>query len=221
MIKLENVTLTFPDGDRTVTAVDNVNLTVENGSIAGITGPSGSGKSSLLAVSSALIKPDSGNIEIDDREIQNMSGKDLTTLRRESIGIIFQQSNLIPSLNAWEQVYSVSAAQGKKKIRKEWAKELLDMVGLADQAGKRPHQMSGGQKQRVNIARALHNNPGTLIIDEPTASLDQERGHEIISLIMKLTKELKTSTMLVTHDQSHLPRMDNVYTMIDGNLSPK
>lgn len=219
MINLESVTLTFPDGEKVVTAVNNASLIVENGTVAGITGPSGSGKSSLLAVAAALIKPNSGKVKLDGKEIQNLGNKELTTLRRESIGIIFQQSNLIPSLTTWEQVYSVSAAQGKKNIRKDWARELLEMVGLEDQIHKRPHQLSGGQKQRVNIARALHNNPGTLIIDEPTSALDQERGCEIIDLILKLTKDLGTATMLVTHDQSHLPRMDSVHTMVDGCLT--
>lgn len=223
MIDLKNIVLTFPDGDSTVTAVNNVSLSVPNGQVAGITGPSGSGKSSLLAVASKLITPNSGEVLINGIDTNGMSAKEATELRRSQIGIVFQQANLIPSLTAAEQVFSVLATEGKasKALKAEWrskALELLDAVGLAEYSHKRPHQLSGGQKQRINIARALMGDPSVLIVDEPTSALDQERGQEIIGLIMELTKQHNTATMLVTHDQSHLPLMDAVYTMVDGQF---
>lgn len=222
MINLNNVTLTFPDGDSIVTAVNDITLEVPNGSIAGITGPSGSGKSSLLAVASTLITPQKGEVIIDGTNVNNLTDKQKTLLRKNSIGIVFQQPNLIPSLTVLEQIYSTQAANGDKKAElkklRAQANELLVFVGLEEHAHKRPHQLSGGQKQRVNIARALCGKPSSLIIDEPTSALDQERGREIIELIMKITKEFNTSTMLVTHDQSHLPLMDQVMTMVDGKF---
>ena len=176
MISLDNITLTFPDGDTRVTAVDSVSLTVERGSVVGITGPSGSGKSSLLAVASTLISPDSGTLRIGDVDATALSLTDRAQLRRESIGIIFQQSNLIPSLTAEEQLVVMGELDGPRRGRgarnaaRVRARELLDAVGLADHRSKHPAQLSGGQRQRVNIARALMNEPSALVVDEPTSS---------------------------------------------------
>ena len=223
MIHLNNVTLSFPDGEGRVTAVDHVTLSAHPGTVTGITGPSGSGKSSLLAVAATLIRPDSGRVLIDDVDAAQLSATEATVLRRDAIGIVFQQPNLLPSLTAREQL-SVMNELGAPRSRrqraavKEHAAELLDAVGLSDQAHKRPHQLSGGQRQRINIARALMNDPKVLLVDEPTSALDQERGASIIDLILRLTDERNTSTLLVTHDLVHLPRMHAVMNMIDGRL---
>lgn len=223
MIRLNNITLTFPDGDARVTAVDNVSLTAHPGTVTGITGPSGSGKSSLLAVAATLIRPDSGTILIDDVDVTTLSPNDATNLRRDNIGIVFQQPNLIPSLTAREQLCimnELGAPHSRRNRAKAAARaeELLDAVGLANQDDKRPHQLSGGQRQRINIARALMNDPSVLLVDEPTSALDQERGARIIDLILRLTDELNTSTLLVTHDLVHLPRMHGVAHLVDGRL---
>jgi putative ABC transport system ATP-binding protein len=227
MITLDNITLTFPDGDRRVTAVDDVSLTVERGSVVGITGPSGSGKSSLLAVASTLISPDSGTLRIGDVDATALSLTDRAQLRRESIGIIFQQSNLIPSLTAEEQLVVMGELDGPRRGRgarnaaRVRAGELLDAVGLADHRAKHPAQLSGGQRQRVNIARALMNEPSALVVDEPTSALDQERGSSILALILRLTAEFDTATILVTHDQRLLPLMSSVHSMVDGGLTTR
>jgi len=222
MIELDNITLEFPDGDSTVKALDDVSLTVEKGKTAGITGPSGSGKSSLLAVASTLIKPQSGSVRIDGKEVTGLSHKEASKLRSSKLGIVFQQANLIASLKSWEQLVAVTELEGvarsKRAELRSKAFELLDLTGMSDHAEKRPHQLSGGQRQRVNICRALMNEPAVLLVDEPTSALDQERGHEIIELIRRLTKEKNTATLLVTHDQTHLPLMDAVVTMIDGKI---
>ena len=215
MIRLDNITLTFPDGDNRVTAVNQVSLTAHPGTVTGITGPSGSGKSSLLAVAATLIRPDSGQVIIDDIDATRLTPGEATETRRDKIGIVFQQSNLIPSLTALEQlsVMNELGARHSRRNRGQAAKRaetLLDAVGLADHRDKRPHQLSGGQRQRVNIARALMNDPNALLVDEPTSALDQERGASIIELILRLTDELNTSTLLVTHDLVHLPRMHGV-----------
>lgn len=223
MIRLDNVTLTFPDGDTRITAVDHISLTAHPGTVTGITGPSGSGKSSLLAVAATLIRPDSGRVLIDDIDATQLNAGEATELRRDKIGIVFQQSNLVPSLTAREQL-SVMNELGARHSRRNRARaatradELLDAVGLADQRGKRPHQLSGGQRQRVNIARALMNDPRVLLVDEPTSALDQERGASIIELLLRLTDRLNTSTLLVTHDLVHLPRMHGVVHLVDGKL---
>lgn len=224
MIRLNDITLTFPDGDSRVTAVDGVLLTAHPGTVTGITGPSGSGKSSLLAVAGTLLRPDSGEILIDGNDVTALSPAEATRLRRDRIGIVFQQPNLIPSLTAREQL-SVMNELGAPRSRRDRAAaasradELLAAVGLAEHGHKRPHQLSGGQRQRVNIARALMNDPSVLLVDEPTSALDQERGAKIIDLILRLTDERNTSTLLVTHDLVHLPRMHGVLHLVDGRVT--
>ncbi|AKV87049.1 ABC transporter ATP-binding protein [Microbacterium sp. CGR1] len=224
MIRLNDITLTFPDGDSRVTAVDGVSLTAHPGTVTGITGPSGSGKSSLLAVAGTLLRPDSGEILIDGNDVTALSPAEATRLRRDRIGIVFQQPNLIPSLTAREQL-SVMNELGAPRSRRDRAAaasradELLAAVGLAEHGHKRPHQLSGGQRQRVNISRALMNDPSVLLVDEPTSALDQERGARIIDLILRLTDERNTSTLLVTHDLVHLPRMHGVLHLVDGRVT--
>jgi putative ABC transport system ATP-binding protein len=223
MIRLDDITLTFPDGLDRITAVDHVTLTARPGTVVGITGPSGSGKSSLLAVAATLIRPDSGRVLVDDVDATGLSPDDATALRRDRIGTVFQQPNLIPSLTAREQLSVMNELGGRHARRRrravgERADALLDAVGLTGDRDKRPHQLSGGQRQRVNIARALMNEPSALLVDEPTSALDQERGASIIELILRLTAELGTSTLLVTHDVAHLPRMYDVVHVLDGRL---
>lgn len=221
MIHLDNVTLTFPDGDTRVTAVDHVTIAAHPGTVTGITGPSGSGKSSLLAVAATLIRPDSGQVVIDGIDATALTSRHAATLRRKKIGIVFQQPNLVPSLTAREQLTVMNElgdrhARRRRRATAEHADTLLTSVGLAAHADKHPHQLSGGQRQRVNIARALMNNPSILLIDEPTSALDQERGASIIDLILRLTDECNTSTLLVTHDLTHLPQMHGVVHLVDG-----
>ena len=224
MIRLDHITLTFPDGDTRVTAVDDVSLTARPGTVTGITGPSGSGKSSLLAVAATLIRPDRGHVVVDDVDVSRLTPREAAELRRDRLGIVFQQSNLIPSLTAREQLTGMNALGAPRSRRRrsraaERAAALLAAVGLAEHREKRPHQLSGGQRQRVNIARALMNDPRVLLVDEPTSALDQERGASIIDLILQLTEQLNTSTLLVTHDLVHLPRMHAVVRLVDGRLA--
>ncbi|GAA1649973.1 ABC transporter ATP-binding protein [Microbacterium flavum] len=224
MIRLESLTLTFPDGDRRLTALDDVSLSARPGTVTAITGPSGSGKSTLLAVAATLIRPEAGRVLIGDLDATALAPAEAARLRRDEIGIVFQQSNLLPALTAREQlaVMNELGAHGSRRRRDAAtarADELLDAVGLAGHGDKRPHQLSGGQRQRVNIARALMNDPSVLLVDEPTSALDQERGASIIELILRLTDDLDTSTLLVTHDLVHLPRMHAVVTLVDGVLA--
>ncbi|WP_336698143.1 ABC transporter ATP-binding protein [Curtobacterium sp. USHLN213] len=228
MITLDDVTLTFPDGDRRVTAVDHVSLTARTGEVTGITGPSGSGKSSILAVAATLIRPNSGRVVItgargDAVDAAALSRDEATALRRERIGIVFQQSNLLPSLTAREQLLVMAHLGGPRAGRRgaavrDRADDLIDAVGLSGHADKRPAQLSGGQRQRIAIARALVHEPEVLLVDEPTSALDQERGAAIMSLIAQLTHERGTATMLVTHDLVHRGALDSLVTVVDGRV---
>jgi len=187
--------------------------------VTGITGPSGSGKSSLLAVAATLIRPDSGRVVIDDVDAAGLSRREATALRRDRIGIVFQQSNLLPALTAREQLLVMAELGGGRDRRgdvRRRADELLDAVGLAAHAGKRPAQLSGGQRQRVAIARALVHEPSVLLVDEPTSALDQERGAAVMQLIQDLSRDRGTATLLVTHDLVHRGALDELVTMVDG-----
>ncbi|MGC4775631.1 ABC transporter ATP-binding protein [Micromonospora chalcea] len=218
-LNLTDVTLTYPDGEGRLTALDRVTLDVPKGSLTAVIGPSGSGKSSLLAVAATLITPDSGTVTIDGTPTTGMTRGELADLRRHKIGIVFQQPNLLPSLTAAEQLQVMAQIDGRPPAgARTRAVELLDAVGLAGQADRRPHQLSGGQRQRVNIARALMNDPTVLLVDEPTSALDHERGAAVIELITRLTHQQSTATVLVTHDRTHLTAVDQIAEVHDGRL---
>ncbi|MCX4554082.1 ABC transporter ATP-binding protein [Streptomyces sp. NBC_01387] len=219
-LTLDDVTLTYPDGDGRVVALDSVSLDVPSGSLTAVVGPSGSGKSSLLAVAATLVTPERGRVTVDGLDTAALGRAEKAALRRERIGIVFQQPNLLPSLTALEQLQVMAHLSGRPASQvRDRAAELLDAVGLADQAGRRPHQLSGGQRQRVNIARALMNEPSVLLVDEPTSALDHERGGAVLDLLVTLTRARGTATVLVTHDRAHLDRMDRTVTMADGRLT--
>ncbi|MFI6685624.1 ABC transporter ATP-binding protein [Streptomyces sp. NPDC050485] len=217
---LDSVTLTYPDGEGRLTALDAVSVSVDAGTVTACVGPSGSGKSSLLAVAATLVTPDSGRVVVAGTETGALGPAEQAALRRDRIGIVFQQPNLLPSLTAAEQLQVMAHLAGRRpREARARALELLAAVGLTAQADRRPHQLSGGQRQRVNIARALMNEPAVLLVDEPTSALDHERGAAILDLLVTLTRERGTATVLVTHDRAHLERMDAVVTMADGRLS--
>ena len=218
-LTLDRVTLTYPDGDGRLTALDGVCLDVPAGSITAVVGPSGSGKSSLLAVAATLITPDSGRVVVDGVDTAALDRGGQAALRRHRIGIVFQQPNLLPSLTAVEQLQVMAHLDGRPpRAARARALELLAAVGLDGLAERRPHRLSGGQRQRVNIARALVNDPTVLLVDEPTSSLDHERGRAVIDLITELTHRRATATVLVTHDRTHLTAVDQVAEVRDGRL---
>ena len=221
-LNLINVTLEYPDGDSTLKALDQVSLAVGAGEFLALVGPSGSGKSSLLSVAGALIRPTSGVVTIAGQEATDLRGEGLTALRREKVGIIFQQPNLLASLTAVDQLLLADHLRGKPlPAARRRAAELLDIVGLGDVRGKHPHQLSGGQRQRVNIARALMGRPAVLLVDEPTAALDHSRSGEIVRLLREVTDEFRVATVMVTHDTEFVPLTDAVATMRDGRISTR
>ncbi|MBZ2198808.1 ABC transporter ATP-binding protein [Occultella gossypii] len=214
---LNDVTLTYPDGDGRLTALDHVTLHAEPGELTAVVGPSGSGKSSLLAVAATLITPDSGQVLLDGTDLVGLNRKQRTRVRRDRIGIVFQSANLLASLTALEQLTVMAHLAGEAPTAAgERALELLDAVGLGAQAGRRPHQLSGGQRQRVTIARGLMNEPSVLLVDEPTSALDSERGAAILDLLRRLTTERGLATVMVTHDRDHLAHADRVVEIVDG-----
>jgi len=219
-LALEHVTLTYPDGTSRVTALDDVTFSVDRGQFVALVGPSGSGKSSALAVAATLVRPDAGTVRIDGRDVMSLSGRDRTTLRRDTIGIVFQEPNLLDSLTALEQLTVVATIAGTPaRGAVDDAMDLLDAVGMQAWAGRRPAQLSGGQRQRVNIARALMGEPSILLVDEPTSALDHEKGAGIMALLRQVTADHELATVVVTHDTGHLSSDDTVMTCLDGRIS--
>lgn len=228
-LQLRDVTLTHQDGQgpdgapRTVTALDAVNFSAHRGTMTAVTGPSGSGKSSLLAVSSTLARPTAGEVLIDGRDTAGLPEKERARLRRESVGTVFQQPNLIPSLKTLDQLLVTSHIRGARRSAMREARErahgLLESVGLGEVASRRPHELSGGQRQRVNIARALMGQPSVLLVDEPTSALDQRRSEEVMQLLKNLTGTFDLATVVVTHDLEFVPMAGREVTMLDGRLA--
>jgi putative ABC transport system ATP-binding protein len=219
-LNLVHVTLEYPDGDGTLKALDDVSLKVRPGEFVSLIGPSGSGKSSLLAVAATLVRPSAGLVLIDGQDAGGLSDAGRTALRRDRIGIVFQQPNLLPSLTAVEQLVITQRLRGATaRQAAERATELLDLVGLGQALAKRPHQLSGGQRQRVNIARALMGSPAVLLVDEPTAALDHDRSEAIVRLLRQVTDEFGVATVMVTHDTDFVPLTDAVAGMRDGRLT--
>lgn len=224
MILLDDVTLTYPDADARVTAVDHVTLEGRPGIVTGIIGPSGSGKSSLLALAATLVRPDSGRVIVAGTDATRLSAAAATALRRQSIGIVFQQPQLLPALTAREQLRVMAELGGpdrreRRALVRSRVDELLEAVGLGALADRRPAQLSGGQRQRVAIARALVHEPRVLLVDEPTSALDTARGGEIMALLSRLTRERETATLLVTHDLVHRDALDETVEIVDGRAA--
>lgn len=219
-LSLREVTLTYPDGRGRLTALDRVCLDVPAGTVTAVVGPSGAGKSSLLAVAATLTEPDSGEIVVDGTPTRGLGRRGRSALRRNRIGLVFQQPNLLPALTVAEQLEVVAHLGGRRPrtALRERAGELLAAVGLTDCAHRRPHELSGGQRQRVNLARALVGGPAVLLVDEPTSALDRATGATVVELIRDLTRRHGVATVLVTHDAAHLGAADRVVALQDGRL---
>lgn len=215
---LRDVVLTFGDGDDQVAALDHVDLDVAPGELVAIVGPSGAGKSSLLAVAGGLTRPTSGSVVVAGTELVGQSSRALATFRRDHIGFVFQSGNLVPALTAIDQLRLVEKITGRRSATPPMA--LLEAVGMAEHADRRPARLSGGERQRVGIARALVASPSVLLVDEPTAALDRRRSHEIVELLARQTHEFGVATIMVTHDHDVLEHCDRVMEMVDGRLAP-
>lgn len=219
-LALKNVTKSFKEGDSTVDALKNVSLTVEPGDFIAIIGPSGSGKSTLLSIAGALLQPTSGEVLVNGTNIGEMKETDLSSFRLTDIGFILQTANLIPYLNVLDQLLLVRRMKGKVTSKDvEFAKTLLNDLGLSQKQTKFPNELSGGERQRVAIARAFVNNSNIILADEPTASLDSNRAFEVVKQIRKEVKDRNKAAVMVTHDERMLEFCDKVYRMADGVLT--
>lgn len=218
MIDLAKVSKVF-NGKRQVTALENVDLSIGRGEMVSIIGPSGSGKSTLLNLIGGLDTPTSGQIEIDGSRLSGLPDDDLTRMRRDKIGFIFQFFNLLPTLNCMENVSIPLHLRGwpKKKIS-ERAMELLDLVGLGGRVDHLPDELSGGERQRCAIARALSVYPPVLLADEPTGNLDTHTGAEILKLIRDVHARLGATVLIVTHDSDVAESCGRVIMLRDGRV---
>jgi len=218
MIRTENLTKVYRMGDTEVYALHDVNLDIQGGEFIAIIGPSGSGKSTLLNMIGCLDMPTSGAVFIDGIDTGKLSENGLAEIRREKIGFIFQQFNLVHTLNALENVALPMFFAGvRREIRLDRAEELLVKVELGDRMHHKPSEMSGGQQQRVAIARALSNDPEIVIGDEPTGNVDTETGNTIIDILEGLNKEGRT-VVVVTHDAEIAARAHTTKRMRDGRV---
>ncbi|MFP5360087.1 MAG: ABC transporter ATP-binding protein [Actinomycetes bacterium] len=220
-LHLDAITLTYPDGGATLTAVDRATLDVPAGSTTALVGPSGSGKSSLLAVAGGLVRPVAGRVHIGGREVfsSRVGRAEATRVRRTSVGIVFQSPQLLASLTALEQLEVTAHLRGaSRRAARERGRRLLDAVGLAGREHSRPAQLSGGQRQRVAIARALMPEPDVLLVDEPTSALDHRRGAAVVELITTLARDSGAACLLVSHDEATLGSCDRLVRMADGRL---
>ncbi len=220
LISLEDIEKTYQLGETTVKALRGSDVGIEEGEFIAVMGPSGSGKSTLMNMIGALDQPTGGGVTIDDEEIRGMTEDELALLRSEKIGFVFQEFNLINSMNGWQNVALPMIFRGvPKKQRRERAFELLENVGLGDRKEFNPSELSGGQRQRVSIARALANNPEIILADEPTGNLDTETGESIMNLLTDLNEQGKTIVM-VTHDPNDAEYADRIIQIIDGKTNP-
>ncbi|GAA2201591.1 ABC transporter ATP-binding protein [Sinomonas flava] len=214
-LEIVDAVLELGDGDATVRALDSVSLTVQPGEFAAVVGPSGSGKSSLLAVAGLLGKPTSGVVRVHGTDVTALGKSAAAKFRRETVGFVFQSGNLIPALSAADQLRLAAKLAGGRVD----PQPLLEAVGMGHRAGHRPGQLSGGERQRVGIARALVNRPSLLLVDEPTAALDRRRSHEVVELLAQQAHAAGVAVVMVTHDHDVLSHCDRVLEMTDGRLS--
>jgi putative ABC transport system ATP-binding protein len=218
MISLHHVTKIF-DGKRKATALEAVDLHIEKGQIVAIVGPSGSGKSTLLNLIGGLDRPSSGDIRIDGENLRELSDDDLTRVRRDKIGFVFQFFNLLPTLNCLENVaLPLHLRKWPRKKIDERAKELLNLVQLGHRLEHLPDELSGGERQRVAIARALSIYPPILLADEPTGNLDSKTGQDILRLIDDLHAQLGSTVLIVTHDREVADRCSRTVALRDGRI---
>ncbi|MEA2633625.1 MAG: putative transport system ATP-binding protein [Chloroflexota bacterium] len=217
MLTGQDLALDYRTGSSVAHAVDTVSLSVEQGSFVGLIGPSGSGKSSLMYLLSGLKRPTRGTVAFDGQDYREISTPGLMRLRRQRYGFVFQQHFLINYLTALENVMVGAVKRNHDVVA--YAQELLRRVGLGDKLRQRPYQLSIGERQRVAVARALVHRPAIVFADEPTASLDQATGREVIDLLVDYRQRAGGSVVVVTHDPAMLTGADRVLQMRDGRLS--
>jgi putative ABC transport system ATP-binding protein len=218
-VRAENLHKSFVLGSNAVGALRGVDFAVARGEFVAVMGPSGCGKTTLLNLVGGIDVPSRGSVWVDGVEISRLSDDELTDLRRDRLGYVFQFYNLIPTLTARENIETPMQFRGKSKSeRRERAASLLARVGLGDRADHKPSELSGGEQQRVAIARALANDPALVLLDEPTGDLDSATGKEILGLLQKLNREEKVTLMVATHDAAVAAISSRVVKLRDGKI---
>lgn len=219
---IDDVEKTFKTGDVSEKILKGVDLELNEGEITALVGPSGSGKSTILTIAAGLQKATGGQVLFEGHDMTQMSQEEIRIIRSSEFGFVFQSSHLVPFLTVEDQLLlmlDVAETKLNKKQQKQEVAKVLDLVGMSHRKEAYPSSLSGGEKQRVAIARAIIHQPKMLFADEPTASLDSKRSKEVMEIIRNLTKTLKITTLMVTHDEEMLPYADRIVTMKDGLIA--
>ncbi|QJA08857.1 ABC transporter ATP-binding protein [Romboutsia sp. CE17] len=215
IVKVENLTKSYGNGEAKVDALKNVNLSIHKGEFVAIVGPSGSGKSTLLHLLGGVDSPTSGKVYINDVDIYSLKEKDLSIFRRRNVGLIYQFYNLIPVLSAKENILLPSELDNRK-VEKDYLEDLLKTLGLNGRENHLPNELSGGQQQRTSIGRALINRPAIILADEPTGNLDSKNSKEVLELLKLSVKKYNQTLIMITHDANIALQADRVITIEDG-----
>lgn len=219
-LETKELTKVFESGGSAVTAVENVSFRLDPAEFVAILGPSGSGKTTLLSMLGGLLHATSGKITVDGRQISSLSEKDLAAFRRERVGFVFQNYNLIPYVDALGNLLVVPHINNKLNHEaRERAVQLLTELGLEHRIDHLPSALSGGERQRVAIARALMNDPAIILVDEPTANLDTQRGRQVVEMLRDQIKSRQKAGIMVTHDERMCKYADRTVSLVDGRLS--
>ena len=222
IVKTVELIRTYRRGSSEIVAVNKANIEVQEANFVSIVGPSGSGKTTLLNLIGLNDHPTSGKILFMDKDVSHLADKERRKIRLQNIGFIFQTFNLLPTLTALENVeLPMALAKVSHEMQSKRAIKLLEIVGLTDRCQHLPRELSVGEMQRVAIARALANDPVLILADEPTGELDSQTGREIVSLLLTLSRERKTTVIVATHDEKMVEVADTVYTIQDGILKPR
>ena len=217
LLTIENLCKTYGKGENEVKALDNVSFSVPKGQMAAVIGPSGSGKSTLLHILGGVDRPTSGKVFLDGQDVYAQNNNALAIFRRRQVGLIYQFYNLIPVLNAEENITLPMVMDGRKPDQ-DRLEEMLELLDLKDRRRHLPSQLSGGQQQRVSIGRAMFNFPMVILADEPTGNLDSKNSREIIDLLRRSNKELDQTMIIITHDENIALQCDRIIVLTDGKI---
>ncbi len=217
VLKTENLTKTYGSGESKVIALDNANLSVEQGEFAAIVGTSGSGKSTLLHMLGGLDRPTSGKVYVDKKDIFSLNDESLTIFRRRKIGFVFQSFNLVPTLNVYENIVFPIQLDGNK-VDERFVGEVIHSLGLEKMKKRLPNQLSGGQQQRVAIARALATKPAIILADEPTGNLDTKTSQDVLSLLKVTGQKFSQTIVMITHNETIAQMADRIIRIEDGHI---
>jgi putative ABC transport system ATP-binding protein len=217
ILKVENLTKIYGEGENKVVALDNISFSVEKGEFLAIVGASGSGKSTLLHLLGGVDKPTKGKVYVDGKDIYELSDDNLAIFRRRQVGLIYQFYNLIPILNVEENI-TLPLELDNRKVDKEDLKQVINNLGLSKRIKHLPSELSGGQQQRVSIGRALITHPAIILADEPTGNLDSKSSDEIVELLRKTNKEYKQTIIMITHNKEIAKMADRIIEIEDGHI---